>query len=236
MRRAEPDILEAAAALAAFAGSDLTGRIASLEAKFSGTGVTSIQGVLGDTRVTHDLLAAAYVMKRVAGQINVVIHAIGILLCLPHVLELGEQVLSLSLGAGNTGRAFDLVTDKRIGEFKFIHWRGGTETIRQNALFKDLYQMIEFPTEKKKVMYVLGTQHPLKFLHSGRAVNSVMSRNRKLWDGFTAKYGGTLNTVGEYYALKKEEVSLIDVSAFVPGLCSLAETEDAIEASGADAL
>jgi hypothetical protein len=157
-------------------------------------------------------------MKRVAGQINVVIHTIGILLCLPHVLEPGERVLSLSLGAGNTGRAFDLETDQRIGEFKFIHWQGGAETIRQNALFKDLYQMIEHATSKRKVMYVLGTHYPLKFLQSGRALSSVMSRNRKLWEGFQSKYGDSLSTVGEYYELKRDDFVLVDVSGFVPAL------------------
>jgi hypothetical protein len=45
-----------------------------------------------------------------------------------------------------------------------------------------------------------------------------MSRNRRLWVGFVAKYGSTLTTVGDYYALKKGEFSMIDVSSFVPGL------------------
>jgi len=200
-----------------------------LEASFAGANAASIQRDLTDSKVSHDLLAAAYVMKQVAGQINVVIHAIGILMCLPHVLEPGEHILSLSLGAGNTGRAFDLETDRRIAEFKFIHWQGGAETIRQNSLFKDLYQMIEHPTEKQKVMYVLGTHYPLKFLNSRRALSSVMSRNRKLWDGFVAKYSNRLSTIGDYYALKKTEVSLVDVSSFVPGLTSLASTENSQE-------
>jgi hypothetical protein len=150
--------------LASFAGADLTGRIGDLEGDFAGTNSETLRTVLDQSRVTHELLSSAYAMKRVAGQINVVIHAIGILLCLPHILEAGERVSSLSLGAGNTGREFDLETDRRIVEFKFIHWQGGAETIRQNALFKDLYQMIEHPTEKRKFMYVLGTKVPTKFL------------------------------------------------------------------------
>ena len=39
-------------------------------------------------------------MKRLAGQINVTIHALGILLCLPHILEPSERVEPVSLGAG----------------------------------------------------------------------------------------------------------------------------------------
>ncbi|WP_283814259.1 hypothetical protein [Bradyrhizobium aeschynomenes] len=44
------------------------------------------------------------------------------MLCLPHILEEGEIVDYVSLGAGNTGRPFDLETNRRIAEFKFIHW------------------------------------------------------------------------------------------------------------------
>ena len=37
-----------------------------------------------------------------AGQVNTVIHVLGILVSLPFVLDPGEKVLSLSLGAGTT--------------------------------------------------------------------------------------------------------------------------------------
>lgn len=47
-------------------------------------------------------------------------------MCLPHILEPDERVESVSLGAGNTGRDFDLETNVRVAEFKFIHWRGVT--------------------------------------------------------------------------------------------------------------
>jgi hypothetical protein len=80
-----------------------------------------------EATATNEVLMAAAEMKRLAGQINVVIHSLGILLCLPHILEVGEQVEKVSLGAGNTGREFDLETNYRVAEFKFVHWRGGPE-------------------------------------------------------------------------------------------------------------
>jgi hypothetical protein len=52
-----------------------------------------------------EVLAAAGLVKQMAGQINVVIHALGILLCLPHILRPSEVIDYISLGAGNTGRA-----------------------------------------------------------------------------------------------------------------------------------
>jgi hypothetical protein len=67
--------------------------------------------VLGSSGVDREVLAAAAALKRLAGQINVSIHATGILLCLPHILEPGESVDYVSLGAGNTGREFDLETN-----------------------------------------------------------------------------------------------------------------------------
>ena len=52
------------------------------------------------------------------GPDRVIVHAVGILVALPKILEPGELVQSLSLGAGNTGRAHDLETDRRIDEFR----------------------------------------------------------------------------------------------------------------------
>jgi len=99
---------EALKRVEAFASSDqLTTKIAKLE--------TNLQNRLRDDVVTHlagervgDVLTATLAIKAVAGQINVVIHAIGILVSLPHVLEHNEKLQRLSLGAGNAGRSYDL--------------------------------------------------------------------------------------------------------------------------------
>ena len=95
---------------------------------------------------------------------------------LPYILESGETVEYVSLGAGNTGRQFDLETNYRVAEFKFIHWRGGAESIRQNQLFKDFYLLAENETIKRKYLYVLGAKFPLHFLNGGRKLNSVLTQ------------------------------------------------------------
>ena len=92
------------------------------------------------------MLQSAFQIKSVAGQINVIVHAVGILLSLPEILREGEEVISLSLGAGSTGKDFDLETNLSIAEFKFIQWRGGAEAIRQNQVFKDFYSDKELRT------------------------------------------------------------------------------------------
>ena len=84
-------------------------------------------------------------------------------MCLPHTLEARGAVEYVSLGAGNTGREFDLETNRRIAEFKFIHWRGGAESIRQNQLFKDFYLVAESKSRNgacKPLLAGFGLQIP----------------------------------------------------------------------------
>lgn len=136
-------IAEAIRLLQTFPGADLTQTIYQIEKSLRGVSTQNYSSVLSATKAKAEVLSAAGLIKQLAGQINVVIHALGILLCLPHILQPGESIDYVSLGAGNTGRAFDLETTLRVAEFKFIHWQGGPESIRQNSLFKDFYEMAE---------------------------------------------------------------------------------------------
>jgi hypothetical protein len=138
----------------------------------------------------------------------------------PSTLEAGERVEYVSLGAGNTGREFDLETNLRAAEFKFIHWRGGSESIRQNSVFKDYVLLAEHPTKKRKHLYLLGTEHALKFLRGRRALSSVLSRNDKLQKMFSERFGDQFQTVRDYYAAHAGAVLIEDVS---PWLSELAE-------------
>jgi hypothetical protein len=107
-----------------------------------------------------------------------------------------------------------------VAEFKFIRWRGGPESIRQNSVFKDYLLLAEHPTAKKKHLYLLGTEHALRFLRGGRALSSVLSRNDKLQRMFADRFGTTFRTVGDYYAAHGGIVQIVDVS---PWLSELAE-------------
>ena len=162
-------------------------------------------------------------MKQLAGQINVIIHAVGILAALPHILDKSEVVVELSLGAGNTGRNFDLETDRRIAEFKFINWKGGSESIRQNSLFKDFYQLAEAETEKARYFYVLGTEKPLKFLTGRRKLTSVMSRNASLAESFRKRFNDDFQVVREYYDYRKDRVKIVDLLPVLPELGGISD-------------
>lgn len=163
-----------------------------------------------------DLLEAAATVKRAAAQIDVLIHSIGILHLLPSILEEGETVEYLSLGAGNTGKKFDLETDRQIAEFTFIAWRGGAEAIRQNKLFVDFFHLAEAETTKTRNLYVLGMQHPEKFFKSRRALASVLGKRPDEAKALTALYGETFRVVNEYYLHHAGRVNVRDISGLVP--------------------
>jgi len=218
------DLATAGEHLAALDGGDLTGRLSALESLFRGQDALSASTLCAQNGISDDLLEAAFVMKAVAGQINVMIHAAGILAALPHILLEGETVESLSLGAGNTGRAFDLETTHRVAEFKFIQWRGGPESIRQNGLFKDYFYLAESDTSKERWLYLLGLERPLAFLRGGCALSSILSKNERLRDDFHGLYGDQFTVARDYYAYRRDKVQLGDLMRIVPAFSDLGDS------------
>ena len=214
--------LEHAAVLVGqFEGTSLTERLASLERQYASKSLQQTNDLNVQNGCNDSLIESAAILKKLAGQINVVVHAVGILVSLPSILDESETIEYLSLGAGNTGRDFDLETNLRIAEFKFTDWKGGPEAIRQNSLFKDFYDLAEFKTPKKRCLYVLGLQFPLKFLNGSRSMDSVLSRNNKLLKKFHERHGNRYDTVGGYYKEHENLVNLIDLSEKVPSLLKL---------------
>ncbi len=206
---------EEIAAIEAFKGDSLTSTLSALESEIVGLSGPESDRFRARHHIDAEFMSSALKIKRVAGQINVIIHAAGILLSLPSLLKPGEVVESVSLGAGNTGRKFDLETNLRVAEYKFIDWQGGSETIRQNGAFKDFFELGEFETTKEKYLYLVGTEIPLKFFKGGRSLDSILSRQPALLADLKAKYGDLLQTVGQYYDLKKHEVSVHDISPHI---------------------
>jgi hypothetical protein len=205
--------------LTEFAGADqLTARIAELEFDLERAAAEDVPHRLREDGIDELLLRAALDVKRVAGQINVIVHAVGILVSLPYVLEPGEVIQSLSLGAGNTGRSHDLETDRRIAEFKFIDWKGGPESIRQNSLFVDLFNLASAVTEKRRVLYVVGKEKPISFLTNRRALTSVLSKNAAVEARFRQLHGTQYSVVREYYAAVRDLVEIVDLADVVPAL------------------
>lgn len=199
----------------------LTRRISELETALVRVRGGSTRDLLTSEGIDNSILEAAVAIKQAAGQVNVSIHALGIALALPHLMEKDEEIISVSLGAGNTGRRFDLETDRRVAEFKFIAWRGGAESIRQNGIFVDLLHLLQDSTSRKRFMYVVNKEVPERFLHGNRAIASVLSKNSSAATTFQDLYGTRYTRVRDWYAREaRGNVEIVDLRDVLPAFAS----------------
>ena len=205
-------------AIAEFEGGSLKQRISQLEKALQNASPSDCVALLSERGISPGLLRSCVMVKQAAAQIDVVLHTVGILVSLSRLLHPDETIESLSLGAGNTGRAFDLQTNLRIAEFKFINWRGGSEAIRQNSLFKDFYLLAEANTPKERYLYAIDTDRPLRFLNGRRAIRSILSHENKLWMDFQGRYGDRFSVVCEYFEYRKDLVKIVALSELLPDL------------------
>lgn len=199
-----------------FRTASLRTRISHLEDDLRGTTRKTFQDYVQRNDIQKEQLIAALLLKRASSQVNEIVHALGILLALPYILEEEERIEYVSLAAGNTGRPFDLETSTRIAEFKFTDWKGGPEAIRQNQLFKDFYLLADYDTTKRKQLYFLGSTIPHKFFEGNRALSSVFSRSNKLWTIFQGQFGEQYATVSDYFREHKHKVELVNLESIIP--------------------
>jgi hypothetical protein len=214
------DLETAAALVEAFGvGPELTARIAGIEGAANGVTKGTAGSLLDDHQVSTDTVLAVRRMKQAAGQVNVVMHAVGILACLPKILRKGEEVEALSLGAGNSGRDFDLETNHRIAEFKFINWRKKSNTIRQNNVFADVLNLAIAETDRRRELYLVDPAPAEHFLSGGRALDSVLGRHPNARRRFQAAYPEPpFETVGEFWASVRDRIHLVDLRGVLPEL------------------
>ena len=192
---------------------ELAKTISSIESELKTKNKREIRNFLKKRKIDADIFNDALTIKSAIGQIHVYIHSIGILNYLPSIMEKDEKIEYLSLGAGNTGKKFDLETNIRVAEFKFINWVGGSETIRQNSIFKDFYYLSEYESKgKKKYLYVFNLEIIKKFLTSKRSFSSILSKDKKLSKDFYYKYKKRYKTINDYYQDFKNRVIICDLN------------------------
>jgi hypothetical protein len=206
-------LIQASKMMKNFKGESLRRVISGLQEVFKGATSKTSTSILVKKKLTKDLLSAAILVKKNASQIDEIVHALGIMLVLPNILEEGEIVESLSLAAGNTGKGFDLKTTKRIAEFTFIQWKGGPETVRQNKVFKDFFFLAEAKGQKKRQLYIVGTEHVQKFFNSSRSIEQILKGNAKLGESYK-KLKKKYETVRDYYQANKHKVEIVDICNF----------------------
>lgn len=191
--------------VATFTGKNLTSTISKLQYKFENLGRDQIAQQIEAHQINADLLRAALFVKHSAAQIDVVIHALGILALLPTVLDPDETLESLSLGAGSSEKnRFDVETNRRVAEFTFIEWQGNDNT-RLQKMFKDFFRLAEYETTKTKELWLTDDQFVLKYLRSGTSIRSATHKHRNVWESFVEKYP-KLTKITEYYRLHESTV------------------------------
>jgi hypothetical protein len=217
-----------------FKGDRLAATVYRLERSLAGRNSTEISQLNAAAAVNLALLLAAAAVKRASAQIDVVIHAAGILYALPYLLEDGEVIESLSIGAANAGSGYDLVTNLRLAEFKFIHWQPKGNAVRDKTLFQDFYKLAREQTNKTRYLYLLQTELPLRFLAGSRSILKVLDRNRRMADHFEAQFDADFKTVGEFYAAFSNTVQIVSLVDLVPGFDSFISLVAGLEAEDID--
>ena len=200
-----PQLAKSVEQIAHFSGRNLASKISELEFKFVALNRQQVTHRLNENSVDQELVRAAREIKRAAAQIDVVLHALGILVLLPSILEDGEIVESLSLGAGSSeSKRFDLETTHRIAEFTFIEWTGN-DNVRLQKVFKDFYRLAEFRTTKTKELWLTDDAYILRYLRSGSSIRTATGKHREIWERFQKEYPN-VQTVQEYYRMRINEV------------------------------
>lgn len=209
-------------------------RLRGLEQSVKSLNKAGIGRLLHDEAIDDALLRSSLVIKQLAGEIHVVIHAVGILLALPHILDEEETVVTASLGAGTGHMHYDLETTDRIAEFKFIRWRG-QDAVRQDGLFADFVKLAESGDPRKRQLFVVGAALPHRFLFEGkRSLASVCARRPKILKQIEEQHGSAFRTVRDYATAFEDQVELVDLEERLPAY--VVEQIDAASRAGTQSI
>jgi hypothetical protein len=186
------------------------------------TRVTTAAGLGGS--VGKSVFEAAVLTRQQLGRLNDLVHAAGISLALPLLLEPGEELSNRpSLAAGNDpSRPFDVETDRRIMEFKFGVWQSGSNAARKRAVFHDLVHLAADQSGRRAELYLVGSQ-PAKFLRTTTskvswALNRQAEKTRELYED---RFGATDIPIPRFTGGPAAHVQLIDLGTVIPSLPTL---------------
>ncbi|WP_241911376.1 PE-PGRS family protein [Streptomyces sp. DH-12] len=215
-----PEDLDAAVGILAqfIQRAPLTEAIAALEHGLDGADAAHAAQIAGKGGVDAGLLASALTVRESLGRINDLIHASGIMLALPHILEEGERISRRpSLGAGNDpGRPYDLETDRRVAEFKLARWRGA-DAMRKRQVFKDLTMLAADRSGRAADLFVIGPE-PARFLNSSAStVGWALDRSPSALRTFESAFGSPDVPIREFTATHAAHVRITDLCDILPG-------------------
>ncbi|MFE0965496.1 PE-PGRS family protein [Streptomyces fungicidicus] len=231
-----PQLGEAVAVLADFLGAEpLTAAITSLERSLVGRPASQIGDLAAARGINPDLMVAALTVRESLGRLNDLIHAAGIVLALPHLLDDGEEiVVRPSLAAGNDPRRpFDLETDRRVAEFKLARWPGA-DAMRKRQTFKDLVMLAADRTGRRAELFVVGPE-PGRFLRTSRATAAwALDRAPHARRVFEESFGSLDVSVAQFTERHAGHVQVTDLREVLPPTSTYA-TESSSSDSAAPA-
>lgn len=216
----DEDLATAVALIARFLGAPggLGQRIAALERDLAGKNGETAATVVAAHGLTEATFSASLLVREELGKLSDLIHATGIALALPHLLEPDEVLKTPSLAAGNDPtRLYDVETNLRAAEFKFARWTTRGNGGREKDLFKDLVLLTQAPRSLRAEIYVRGPR-PARFLAGGASARKQLKRSQVVLALFDAQVSDPEMTVAAYVSEYAPHIRLIDLEEAVPSV------------------
>ncbi len=88
-----------------------------------------------------------------------------------------------------------------------------------DVIIPNMFNLVANPTNKRRVLYLVGTAHATRFLQGNRALASIL-KDAPTAARFREIHGDRFQTVGQYYATVRDLVQIVDLVGLVPGLTS----------------
>jgi len=218
------NIVDALTQLELFKGDSLATTLDRLAESVANQPISSLERINKSYYIDANLLTSALAVKQMSAQIDVIVHAACIAYVLPYILHPDELIQSVALGANNADSEFDLVTNHRIAEFKFVMWKPKGNAVREKTLFGDFVKLAREDTTKKKYLYVLNTDIPRRFLSGKRDILKILDYNVRLRNLFFEQYGDKYIRVGTYYEAHKDRVQVVNLADEVKGIAQIITT------------
>lgn len=175
---------------------------------------------------------AAMAVKAMAGEIDTLLHAVGIVASLPALLDEDERVEVVSVAhdghgvrARNPGMpGGDLVTNKRVAEFTFVRWNlTKSNGVRQPKIIAELLKLATDPLvgDRKRFLYAgqgHAIQHWVSTRKAGVATAAIKFNLLPAWERL-----GSPRTVRDLWAIVGPDgsgprVHIEHLPDLVPGL------------------
>src|SRR3954447_14675259 len=186
-------------------------RIAALEQALAKKDRDAVAAVVASHGLTPATLSASLLVRENLGKLSDLVHATGIALALPHLLEPDEVLKRPFLAAGNDAeRLYDVDTNLRAAEFKFARWTNGGNGGREKDLFKDLVLLTQAPPSLRAEIYVRGPR-PARFLSGRASARKQLKRSQAVLSVFDGQAEDPDMTVATYVATFASHAQVVDL-------------------------